>query len=159
MLYKGAKVSNNNIEYVVIPRNGYDIVFHIKPVLNEDEFEKFCEQPIPPTVVTAATGLVTKDYKDKKYLAKMEEYYEIRSAFFFLKAIESTPDLAWETVDKGKPETWVNYRKEMEDSGFTGSEISLILEAIQKVMGLNDQYLEQAKDRFLASLVEQEVRH
>lgn len=66
-----------------------------------------------------------------------------------MKSLEATPDLEWENVDVEDPNTWNNFRQEMTDSGFSAIEINRVIAECLNVNALNEEKIEEARQRFL----------
>jgi hypothetical protein len=150
MKIKGRVISGPREELVVFPRTEEDLVFKLQAVLEYDDFEKMCVEPEPPTLLHR-DGTKIKDINDSKYKAKLEEYGQARTHWTFLKSISATPDLEWETVDMSNPTTWGNYRKELTSAGLSIAEITLLFRAMLNANSLDEDKLEEARKRFLAS--------
>ena len=82
------KLSNNNLEIVVIPRDEGDIVFKFKPVLDETRFNEASPQPKPP-LQTGENGK-TYLYEHPDYIKAVSDYIEIKQAWMFLESISAT---------------------------------------------------------------------
>ena len=154
MKHKGQTVSNTNVEYVVIPRGeGEDIVFAAKPVLSFDEFNELYPEPQPPTITyPSGTGKKPeKDFKDKDYVERLQDYYLARYFWLTLTSLKDSPDITWDTIDMLKPSTYKNFTQELEDAGFLPAEINKINEAVSIVNALDERQMEKARESFLHS--------
>ena len=67
-----------------------------------------------------------------------------------LKSLEATEGLEWETVKMDDPETWLNYEKELKDSGLSPIEVGRIVGICMSANGLDERKMEAARDAFLA---------
>lgn len=139
-------------ELIVIPREDGDIVLQAAAVLDDTEFDTVCPAPLPP-IVTKRGGTQFKDTEDRKYLEKLSGHSRKRFAWLILKSLQATPDLVWETIDMKNPDTWLNYEKELQNSGFVQAEINRIIQGVMDANAMNDEKVKQAKDRFLLSQV------
>jgi len=146
----GKKPSAPKPETIVIPRNDGDIVFLAAAVLDDTEFDSICPAPLPP-IITKRGGAQSKDMEDRKYLEKLGQHSRKRFAWLILKSLSATPDLVWETVDLKNPDTWLLYDKELQNSGFVQAEINRIIQGVMDANAMNDEKIQQAKDRFLRS--------
>lgn len=149
MKINGEKIHAPGIAYAVIPRPDNDIIFTCHSVLSYDEFDALCPQPEPPWV-RHRSGKRQQDYDDKRYIKARGEWATKRQAWMVLKSLEGTPGLEWETINKGDPETWGNYVKELEECGFSPLEISRILDSVYDSCGLNQKKIDEAMERFLS---------
>lgn len=145
----GRKISNNNLQVVVLPRNDGDVVFKFKPVLSTEDFDKLVKMPDMP-FVTDAQG--TRSFPDDPmYRKQVLEYVGLKSRWMFLYSISATEGLEWETVNIGDPKTWEHYTEEFKEAGITEIEMQRLNAAFEKVNSLNEEHLEEARNRFLAS--------
>lgn len=153
MLIDGQIVDEENIELVVIPRPSRTLVFKFGPVVDFSEFEALCPIPKPPMVTRPggkkSFGLDLPEFKEQQY-----RFAEKKTAWMFLKSISYTPNLTFETVDMGKPETWINYESELKASKLTPSEIDQLVGGFARANSMDRDHLEKAKASFLASLEE-----
>lgn len=146
----GRKLTNNNLEIVVIPRNDGDLAFKFKPVLSTDDFDKLVKIPDVPIISDAQGTRSLPD--DPMYRKQVLEYIGLKSQWMFLESISATEGLEWETVNIGDPKTWSAYIDELKASGITEIETQLLTRAFEKVNCLNETHLEEARNRFLASV-------
>lgn len=153
MKFFGQKMDQPNEEICVIPRtiNGQqvDIVFKAKAVLDYSDFEKMCPVPFPPEMILPG-GERKLDTKDREYQKRLGEYASKKTAWMFIKSIEETDGLEWETVDVNNPETWLSYQTELTQAGFSDMEILKIFQTVTSACGLNQEKIEEAQKRFLA---------
>jgi hypothetical protein len=147
----GRKIEGANIETVVFPRsNAEDIVLQVQAVLDFSDFEKLCPIPKPPVVVRRG-GEKSYNVEDANYSSALMSYTERRTAWLILTSLRlATPDLEWETVDFGNPDTWTGYVDELRGAGFTDAEIIKLVQAVMTANSLDDNKLEAARARFLA---------
>ena len=154
MKLTGHTFSEPNIEICVIPRaDGNDVVFKAQAVLDYDDFEKYCPEPQPPEIRKPGQGLV-KNYEDATYLAEMQKRSSYRMAWTILKSLEATEGLKWETIEKDKPKTWENYKKELTESFFSTVEIQRIQNAAFNANALNESRVQEARENFLRGQAE-----
>lgn len=151
MKYKGQSVKGKNKEIIPIPREGGDIVFIAEAVKTWDEFETLVSEPQPPEIIKAG-GVRIKDKKDPKFLKALDDFNEKRTNYLILMSLQATEDLEWETVDLSNPETWANYRKELEDSDFSEIEIGRIITGVMRANSLDETMIEEARNHFLHGL-------
>jgi hypothetical protein len=151
MKIQGKTINGPNVEYVIIPRGEDDqIVFHAQGVLGMEDFYNLVPEPVAPKI-WHGDGQITSDYKDEKYKMKLVEFGLRRSQYIILKSLSATPGLEWDTVDLNNPETWGNLDKELKDSGFSDFEINRIKNGCYNANGLNEERMEEARKRFLAT--------
>jgi len=171
MKLKGQQVKGAYVETVVIPRTPSVVVredgskeevpnyhvFKLAAVLDYDDFEKLCPQPDPP-LIQYPGGKTGKNVEDSKYKKAQYDWSMLRYTWAFLKSLQATPDLEWETVDYGKPETWQNYEKELKDAGFSVNEIGRIITGFHIANNMDETKMEAARKHFLAQEQVQPVR-
>lgn len=153
MKINGKQIRGPQIEVVVIPRGNEEIVIKAKAVLGFEDFEKLSPQPLPPMKLLPG-GETQQNVADPKYQERLNIWAQQRMDWMILESLSATEDLTWETVEKDKPETWGNYKKELETT-FTAAELSKILDIVMTACGLNQSKIEEATKRFLAT---QEMR-
>jgi len=152
MKFFGKTIEGPRPQTIVIPR-GEDsaIVFTAKAVLNYDRFDELCKEPDPPFVVNRREGTSTKDLTDVKYRDKLETYQKRRMNWMLITALEDTEGLEWDIVDPNNPETWDSFNKELRTSGFTQSEINMIIEGIMIANSMDEEKMKEARNRFFLS--------
>jgi len=148
MKIKGVSSTEPRVVTVVIPRESGDVVFKAKAVLNEFEYQAKCPMPVPPTIMKR-DGTSFADLKDKKYQAAMEKWADHKSDWLMIESLKATDDLVWDTVTDD-PETFGNFRTELQQAGFSRLEVSNIITAILDANGLNQSRIDEATQRFLA---------
>lgn len=155
MKIHGQKIEGPNVEIIVIPRSGDtpDIIFQAQAILDNEAFEKLCPVPMPPERIMKG-GKREKNFEDKAYKAEMEKYGNKRIAWMILESLRATPDLEWETVKLEDHLTWLNYEKELQDSGFSYVEIQRIQNGVFTANCLNEAKVEEARQLFLRGPVE-----
>lgn len=147
----GRKIQGPNIEYIVIPRVDGDIVLKAEAVLSMKDFEEKVPLPKPPTVVLPG-GATKADLSDPAYTSAIQQRNRIRYGYILTQSLKPTEGLEWETIQEDKPETLVNWEQELKDSGFSNPEINMIMEGVAAANGINQEKLDEARKRFLASL-------
>lgn len=150
MKIHGKEITKPSVEVIVIPRKDGDLVFKAEPVLDFTRFDELCPRPLPPDITRPGEEPVP-DYEDSKYLKKIEEYAKKRMAWMFITSLSATKGLEWDTINLSDSETWLNYEKELENSGLTVIEYSKLIEVVTKANGLNQDKIDEATKRFLAS--------
>lgn len=149
MKLHGKSLSGPAIEVVVIPRQDGDLVFKAQAVLDYEPHDKINPQPKPPTVLRPG-GVESVDMDDKKYNEKLDTWARQKFYWMFLKSLEATPGLEWETVKMSDPTTWEGYKEEMQTGGLAPAEIQRIELCVTNACGLNQTKIDEATNRFLA---------
>lgn len=144
----GKAINRPQNEVTVIPRSDGDIVFEAQAVLDFAEFDKICPEPKPP-IKTFPGGRQETDGTDLGYLKKQSVWAEHRSNWIIIESLRATPGLEWETVDYTKPETWGNFRSELEKV-FTAGELNAIISCVMKANSLDEARFDEARKTFLA---------
>ena len=152
MKFFGKKVEKVNEEVIVIPRgDGEDLVFKARAVIDFEPFEQICPSPKPPTVIRPGEKTFSPDFSDPAYIAAVTQNQGRRMAWLVIESLKATEGLEWETVDYAKPETWEGYSKELKESNITDIEINKILSGVMSANCLNEDRVQEARMRFLAS--------
>lgn len=149
MKIAGKPVTKAGLTIVVIPRDNEDVVFKFRPLTSKDDFETLYPAPKPPTKVLPGNQSI-QDIKNPAYLSQLTQWAANKNAWQFLQSISATEKLEWSKVDLSKPETWVNWTSELEEY-FSLQEINLIFNGYLEANSLNEDKLEEARKRFLAS--------
>jgi hypothetical protein len=158
MRIKGRKIEGVNQETIIIPRgNGETIVLIAQAVLSYEDFDKICEEPVAPVKMVKG-GLKVENLDDPAYKEAMAQRNRLRMAYIVLKSLEATPDLEWDLVDMSDPNTWLKYREEWTQSGFSEVEQMRIINAVMSANSLNEAKLEEARESFLRSQAQQPVQ-
>lgn len=149
MKIQGKVIEGPNVITFVIPRSGRDdIVMRAGAVLDYDAFEALCPAPIPPTVQRPGKENIL-DVTDEKYNKALMAHIELKTDYMVLQSLTVTEGLEWETVTLKDPSTWVNWRTEVKDAGFTPPEIGLLISKVTEANGLDQAKLEEALAGFL----------
>jgi hypothetical protein len=155
MRIKGKEIKGPNIELIVIPRGDDEpIVLKAQAVLDFAEFDKFVPQPIPPSIRKPG-GEVSRDLKDKGYVAQQRDYLEKQSLFMMIKSIMATDGLEFSKIKLEEPDTWNKFEEEFREAGFSFIEINKITSGIMIANCLNEAKLEEARKRFILSQAEE----
>lgn len=156
MKIQGRTFSGPDTVPIVIPRSDGDVVFKACAVLDFEDFDALCPTPDPPEIIKPG-NIRTSDPEDADYLKAIDKWAVKRTNWMILKSLDATEGLEWETVDRSDPETWDNFRKEMQDSGFTIVEVGRIIAAVTEACGLNQDKIDEATERFLAAQAAESV--
>ena len=148
MKIKGKKIEGPNREIIAIPRgDGGDIVFIAQAILDMEPFEKMCPTPLAPK--RKIDGVDVPNLKDPSYEAAVDVFATKRLAWMILTSLAATPELEWEKVDLSDSSTWLNFREEMHESGFSDIEINRVVVGVVSVNALSESKIEAARERFL----------
>jgi hypothetical protein len=151
----GQKITDKNIETIVIPRaNGKDIIFKAAAILNMDDFNRYLPQP-RARLVTYPGGVTKANTDDPTHKIAMQQYYARRMSWMVITSLDATEGLEWEKVKKDQPDTWELWESELEDSSFTNREIRLIFDGVMAANALNEEKIEAARQRFFLSQEEE----
>lgn len=151
MKMHGKTIEGLNIAYAVIPRHTGDLVFKCQAVLDMTEFEELVKMPKPGKKMLPG-GKQVDDREDAGFRSGVKDYTDKRYAFIILKSLSATEGLEWDTVRLSDPATWLGWEKEMEKAGFSFNEINIVQVAVAEANSLNQEKLDEARARFLASL-------
>ncbi len=151
MRIKGQVLNGPNEELIVIPRGQSQIVLRARAVLEYDDFDRLCPEPKAPWVVKPG-GQKQQDFNDPKYIAAIAQRVKQQTYFMFIKSLEATDGLEWDTIDLKRPDTWLQFENELKNSGFSQIERNLITRGIMIANNLDDNKVEEARQRFLLSL-------
>lgn len=154
MKLQGKVIEGPNVEEIIIPRGDSELVFQAQAILDWDEFEALCPKPTPGKVINRK-GQKVEDLKSKTYQTAMQEWAERRVAFMVVKGLEATEGLEWDTVDLSKVNTWLNYKTELKNAGFTEAEQVRLLNGVLAANGLDESKVEAARQRFLLTKQEE----
>ena len=156
MKLAGKKVEGVNVETIVLPRkNGEDLVFKAKAVLDYENFDSICKLPEPPLKQIRGQTHPVPDVKDDRYLKQLDEWAENKTHWMILESLSETPDLEWENVDRLDPSTWKNYVAEVREAGITDGEFAMIHRAVIEVCGLSEAHIKEATESFLSMVARQ----
>ncbi len=147
MKINGMKLDAHYVETIVIPRPSGDVVFKAQAVDYAD-FEKLCLLPRPPTVQKPGKE-AAPDYTDAKYVEKRNAWAMLKTDFMFMKSLEASEGLEWDTVVADQPETWTNLSKELLETGFTDGEVARIFNIVTSINGLDDGKITSATEEYL----------
>ncbi len=151
MKLNGKTLIKPNIELIIIPRgDGEDIVFKAQGVNDTTVFDKLCPTPEPPTRIYPG-GRKAQDVTAPEYLKSLAEQNSQRFHFMMLESLKVTEGLEWDTVDISRPETWKNYADELAAAGLTNTEINMVVNGVMAANCLNEDRIEEARQRFLVS--------
>ncbi len=154
MKIKGKRLESTNEVTIVLPRfNGEDIIFKAQVVLDYPNLDKLLTKPEAPSI--QKRGKQEKDYNDKGYTSKGQKNYAYRFNYMVLLSLAAPEGLEWETVDLETPDTWENWAAELKESGIPNTEIIYIFNKVQEVNSLDQDKLDEARERFLQTQLAQ----
>lgn len=160
MKIKGVDLGKPYIETIVIPRGVGCIAFQAQAVLDYTDFFALCPVPEAPKAVrrdkTTGAMIDYRDVEDVKYKAAIMAWSVKKVSWMVIKSLEATPELEWDTIRLGEPDTWTNYEKELKDANFSASEIDRIIDGVTTACGLNEAKIKEATASFLAGRAEQD---
>lgn len=137
------------VEEVHFPRpDNICLVFKFKTVSNFDEFDKVYPE-VTPMFKHFPDGTKEQYFDDENYKFRVNKRNMARIHWLYLKSIEATEGLTWDTIDMGNPETWGNYTNEL-NSWLTMTEQVAMLNACQRVNVMTEDMLKEARESFLA---------
>jgi len=149
MLINGKKVEGPNVAVCVIPRGTGDLIFKARAVLDYSDFDKICPRPTPPEIIRPGEGK-SQNTEDPDYKKLVTDWAIKKNTWMFLKSLEATDGLVWDSVSMSDPSTWDNYESDLLSAGLTDYEISRILLAVLDACGLNQDKIDEATKSFLA---------
>ncbi len=151
MKLKGKKLEGPQERVVVLPRQqGENLIFKFAAVLEMDNFDKLCPIPEPKEILKPGGNRVL-DIESKEYREALDDWAMKKTHYMYLKSIEATDDLEWETVDMNDPDTWENYGEELLEAGLTEAERLKLLQVYSEVQGLDQSKIDAATKSFLAT--------
>lgn len=133
---------------VVLIKNGKDIPFKARAVLDFKRFELLC--PVPkPKRITKPGGKTEEMFNDPQFLTAFDYWGKLKTAYVIVEALKATPGLEFETIKDDDSASWLNWRAEFEKSFFTEPEIRKIVGCVWEANGIDEEKLEEARKRFL----------
>jgi hypothetical protein len=151
MRIKGKTFDSPNYEVIIVPRPDGDIIFKASAVLDFDRFNKLCPVPNPPMVTYAGAKTPVPDFKDKDYNNALSERGRKRFNWILIQSLKATPDLEWDSIDEDNPDTWEKIEAEFRAAKFSEVEIGRIFSGVLAANSLDEERIEEARKRFLAS--------
>jgi len=145
----GKKYDTPHRESVYFPREDDIIEITAEAIVDDADFYKYCKEPKAPIILVKGRGRIP-DYEDKYYKSAVEVYKARRTALIIITSLRATPGLEWDKVKLDNPDTWLLYREELKDFGFSMAEINQITNTVLAANSLDDAKLQEARERFLA---------
>lgn len=152
MKIQGKKITGPNIEIIIIPRGDErdDIILKAEAILDMKVFDAVCPRPKPP-IKRLASGDEVPNIKDSGFIRQIEKYAEKKLAWMLIESLQATEGLEWEKVDISDNTTWHLYKEELNEAGFSDTEVQRILNGVTTVNALNEDKINEARERFLRS--------
>jgi hypothetical protein len=151
MKVNGKKLDGPRIVKVYLPiANGGAVEFKFRPLRSDEDFEKVMPRPKPKAKVRPG-GETFFDVNDTAYKQAINQWASKKFDWEFLSCISVTEGLEWSTVDMSNPDTWGNWRKEME-SHFGTNEINVIFQGFLDAQYISEDVMEKARAAFLTGL-------
>jgi hypothetical protein len=148
MKINGEVIDGPGIEIYVIPRQGKDLIFKARAVLETEDFDKVCPFPEAPMKLLKG-GRRVPNLEDTTFKKALSHYAETKLAWLVIKSLDITEGLEWDTVKLDDPHSWLNFRKDLRKA-FTEAQIVGIVNTVMAANGLNEQRLTEAREHFLA---------
>lgn len=152
MKLNGKKIEGSNHKVIVIPRGEDEpIVMKACAILDYSTFDRILPRPTAPIIMKRG-GIKTANFSDARYVAQIETYGHKRIGWIVLESLRlGTPELEWETIDFGDPDTWNKYDNELAEAGFSFIEIQYIVQCCMEANALDEEKLTEARNSFLLS--------
>jgi len=150
MKINGKTIQGPNEVITVIPRENGDLIFKSRAILDYAKFDTLCKVPIAP-FKKMPDGQTFPDFDDEGYKKAIRQFSERKVAFMIVDSLSATDGLEFETVKINDPTTWENVETELRTAGLTEVEIQRVIASVWEANGLDNQKIEEAKKRFLAS--------
>ena len=106
-----------------------DMEFKVQPVMDWDAFEQVLARPKIP-MVTIPGQKPKPDPTDSDYLKKLDDWFEKRGQWVFLKSLEPS-EIEFDEVDISKPETYSKVDEEFLKC-FTPMEYNVFMDEFNK---------------------------
>jgi hypothetical protein len=135
-----------NIELLVIPRPGGDIIFKAQTVPNFKVFDAMVPPPKPPG--RRPKEGFKPDVNDKGYLALLDNYNNQRISWLVITSIQPT-NIEWEKVSLDDPTTWNSWSDELQAAGLSEIEVNRIVTTVMVANSLDEKKLEEARQAFI----------
>lgn len=152
MKYKGKTIKGPNEELVIIPRGNdqEDFVFICRAVMGYDVFDELVKEPKPKMIRRVGETEASPLLDDPNYLKEVREHDKKRLSWLICTSLAATEDLEFDTVDLADHTTWNNYYNELQDAGFTSTEIGRITRGVMIANSLDQKKIDEARASFLA---------
>lgn len=143
----------------VLIRRGESLhAIYAQPVWSFVEFHKACPEPEPPVTAFApkkpdGSGGKTRNVKDPKYLAALDEHAARQWGYLTLKSLEPS-DLELDGVSLDKPETWGNveqalrYDADKNPNGLSHFEFAQVMRLVDEANMLDQAKIDENLESF-----------
>lgn len=130
------------------PKEAANFVAHA--VLDYSEFDRLV--PLPKKRVRVTPNGEESDIEDDvAYIAASGKRRELDLDYMCIKSLAATPGIEWDTVKINEPNTWANWRVDLQKSGFSRVEINRIFGGVCQANALDEDFVKAARDSFLLS--------
>jgi hypothetical protein len=156
MKLNGVNWKGPNELTLVLPRGDKEedaIVIKARAILSYAEFIKLLPTPEPPIKMMRG-GAKQPDFESPEYLQDVTAYGERKTQGMILQSLKATEGWVWEKVDMADPNTWSLYEQELSEFGFSQVEQQRIIGLVMDVNSLNQEKLDQARERFLSGMLD-----
>lgn len=144
----GMEMKGPKTKLLVIPRDGFDIPLRFVAVTDESMFDVLCPEPTPPKALKKG-GERVEVYDDPGYIAKKAQHAAKREAWYVIQSLKPS-QIEWVSIKDEDPDTWINWRQELRDAGFSVLEINTIYATFLETNMVTEAMLDEARNRFLA---------
>ena len=141
----GITVTPPSEKFLVLEREGGDIIFRALAVPDFDEFEAQCPEPTAPKRMVKGSWEIDTD--NKPYREAVAQYTERKLAYLAIRTLEPS-EIEWETVDINKPSTWRNWREDLHKAGVTNVELNHLMNLVWEANALDEEKLKAARESF-----------
>lgn len=128
------------------PKGG--LLFVVEAVTSMKEYRELCPDVKVPQRLNRK-GEMEPDPKNPEYRKRIQKQSDNYTNYLISKGLLATENLHWDTIDFDDPDTWGNYKDELEAFGLTEIEIGQIVGLVIRVNAFDSKYLDEAKARFL----------
>jgi len=144
----GQKLSSINTKTLKFPRpDAEPVIITLAAISNPNLFDEVIPDPEPPMIIAAGGEKVT-DFNDKEYIKKSEEKASLYPYWLIITALQATEGLEFEKVKLDDPSTWKEIDDEIFESGFNLGERSEILVWVNRLNGIDQDYVDEARKNF-----------
>ena len=150
MKINGKTIQGPNEVITIVTRQTGDLVFKARAILDYMKFDELCKVPTAP-FKKMPDGTTFPDFDDKDYKVRIRTYSERKVGYMIIESLSATPGLEFDTIKINDPTSWENIEKEFKTAGLTEVEIQRVIASVWDANGLDNQKIEEAKNRFLAS--------
>lgn len=106
--------------------------------------------PRPPRTFVVKLQQNVDDVESPVFKQQMVEWGKMKGDWYFLKSSQPS-GIEWQTISMDDPSTYCNWRKELQDAGFSVGEVNQIYATFAETNMITEEMLKEARSRFLAS--------